>query len=284
MADVLVTGAEGLIGQALVKQFLANGLDVASLSRRHGDIASASTWRNASDADHVFHLAARSFVPDSWKDTSGFMDTNVLGTQAALEYCLERGAKLTFVSTYLYGAPQQLPVSEEHPVVPSNPYALSKHMGEELCCFYAEHRGVPVTVIRPFNVYGPGQRPVFLIPYILKQIQEGDQVCVKDLEPKRDYVYLDDVVQALIATREQAVGYQVFNIGSGESVSVAEVIDALQDAMGTSLPVKSDNEVRKNEILDVRADITRAYELLNWRPRHSFIEGIGKLVALEGMK
>jgi nucleoside-diphosphate-sugar epimerase len=282
MSRVLVTGANGFIGKALVKALIAAGVDVVALAREHGDLEHEVAWEKAPKADVLVHLAGRSFVPDSWNDSAGFLQANVVATGRALEYCRKHAARLIFVSAYVYGIPRRLPIKEDDPVRPNNPYALSKHMAEELCRFYAEQRAVPVTVLRVFNVYGPGQRPEFLIPEIIRQVRSGQQIRVKDLKPKRDYVYLDDVVDALARALNTSGGaFNVLNIGSGESLSVGEIISQIQQAAGTSLPVVSDDMERPNEIPDVRADIARAGYLLGWRPQHSFAAGIRLMITSE---
>ena len=155
-----------------------------------GDIADPHTLADLPGAAQVFHLAARTFVPDSWRDPAGFVSANVLGSVNVLEYCRKHRAQLTFVSGYLYGKPRHLPISETSPPCPNNPYALSKHLAEQECAFYASEFGLPVTVIRPFNVFGPGQKSHFLIPAIVRQLFGSKAIVVKDLEPRRDYIYL----------------------------------------------------------------------------------------------
>lgn len=281
MTKALITGAGGFIGRPLLRALNVAGVSTLPLTRADGDVAAPETWLHLPAVDHVFHLAGRSYVPDSWQDGAGFMHANVVGTQRALEYCRSHGAKMTFVSAYLYGIPRHLPIGEGDEIRPNNPYALSKHLAEQLCEFYATYHGVAVTVIRPFNVFGPGQRREFLIPEILEQIRIGREIRLKDLEPKRDYVYLNDVVEALVKTLCVGAGYNVINIGSGISYSVREMVDIIQHVAGTDLPVVSDAMVRPQEIPDVRADITRAQELLGWAPHHSFAEGIAKMLQVE---
>lgn len=281
MTKALVTGAGGFIGRPLLRALDVAGVSTLPLTRANGDVADPETWLRLPAVDHVFHLAGRSYVPDSWQDSAGFMHANVVGTHRVLEYCRNHGAKMTFVSAYLYGVPRHLPIGEGDEIRPNNPYALSKHLAEQLCEFYATYHGVAVTVIRPFNVFGPGQRREFLIPEILEQIHAGREIRLKDLEPKRDYVYLDDVVEALVKTLCVGAGYNVINIGSGISYSVREMVDIIQHVAGTDLPVVSDALVRTQEIPDVRADITRAQELLEWVPRHTFSEGIAKMLQVE---
>ena len=113
---------------------------------------------------------------------------------------------------------------------------------------------------------------------ILDQVRHGGTIRVKDLAPRRDYVFIDDLVAALIATIENPAGYRVFNIGLGVSYSVREIIDIVQTVAGTGLPVVSDEEARPDEIPDVRADIARARKALGWTPRYMFAEGIERLL------
>jgi|SRR5262245_53649840 len=279
MARVLVTGAAGFIGAVLVRALGETGHAVTALRHADGDVAEADTWTRLAPADHVVHLAARSYVPDSWRDPAGFHHTNVTGTARALAYSARHGAHLVLASAYVYGVPARLPIREDDPVAPNNPYAESKVAAERVCAEHARATGLPVTIVRPFNVFGPGQRPEFLIPTILAQVRGGHDIRVKDLTPRRDFVFLADLVTALTRTIAAPRGTRVVNIGSGVSHSVAEVIDAIQAAAGTRLPVVSEGEPRPNEIPDVRADITRARTLLDWRPRYSLAEGIKQMVA-----
>jgi GDP-4-dehydro-6-deoxy-D-mannose reductase len=277
MARTLVTGAAGFIGSALTRALARAGHEVIALRRTDGDVTEKATWARLARADHVFHLAARSYVPDSWRDPAGFFSTNISGTIQALEYCRANGAHLVFASGYVYGLPTRLPIREDDPTAPNNPYALSKFLAEQICAFYAA-TGALVTVVRPFNIYGSGQRRMFLIPTILEQVRTGGEIRVKDLAPRRDYLYVDDLMAALIEAMKNPGGHRVFNIGSGVSYSVREVIDTIQAVAGTSLPVVSEDAPRPNEISDVRADITRAQTVLGWNPRYSFAEGIARML------
>jgi GDP-4-dehydro-6-deoxy-D-mannose reductase len=281
MASVLVTGAAGFIGRALCRVLRLRGHEVAELSSRDGDIADFDTLRRTGPAEHVFHLAGRTFVPDSWNDAVGFQRVNVLGTTNMLEFCRVHGARATFVSSYLYGIPERLPVSETCVPKPNNPYALSKHLAEQVCAFYATEHGIDITVIRPFNIYGPGQTEPFLIPQIVNQVREGQTIRVKDLTPRRDYLYIDDLVDALVRSLSGPDGYNVFNIGCGSSLSIGEVIAAVQSVAGTALPVISEGKARPNEISDVYADIGKARQHLGWFPSLTFEQGIERMVLEE---
>ena len=279
MNKCLVTGADGFIGQPLVKKLQSEGFEVIALSLSHGDICDPNTLKpfQHEKFQHVFHLAAVTFVPDSWQKPVRFMQINALGTQNVLEFCRKSNNSMTFISSYLYGNVTQLPIKETHPLQPNNPYALSKKVGEDICRFYAENFAVEVNVIRPFNIYGPGQNEKFLIPYIIDQALHADEIRVKDLVPKRDYIYLDDVIDALMKAMKHKK-FDIYNIGSGESYSVKEVIDIVQDLTGITKKVISESQVRTNEINDTRCDNVKAKKQLEWRLSISFREGLAKMI------
>ncbi|ARM87123.1 NAD-dependent nucleoside-diphosphate-sugar epimerase protein [Rhizobium sp. CIAT894] len=278
MVDAIVTGAGGFLGKRLAEKLGRDGFDVLALDRTHGDISEEGMWQELPAAPMLFHLAGRTFVPDSWTQGPSFMAANVVGTQHALNWCKRHKAKLVFASAYVYGVPERLPIQESDPVRPNNPYALSKHLAEQLCEFAATHEQIPVVVLRLFNIYGAGQRPEFLIPTLLNRIRAKQDIQVMDLSPRRDYVFVDDVLSAFAKAMDVPEGYHCINIGSGRSYSVQELIDILQEAAGTALPVVSSCAVRRNEIPDVRADITRARAVLGWRPEWDLPAGIRELM------
>ncbi|OGO28989.1 MAG: hypothetical protein A2W33_07285 [Chloroflexi bacterium RBG_16_52_11] len=284
---MLVTGASGFIGRSLTSRLKAQGWDVAQVDSAVGDIASQETLDRFAQQDiaHVFHLAGKTFVPDSWDDPQAFCRTNVLGTVNVLEFCRKKRSPVTYVSAYVYGHPDSLPIGEDSTVRPSNPYALTKRLAEETCEFYASAYELPVTTIRPFNVYGIGQAENFLVPAIISQtLDDGEEIIVKDLAPRRDYVYLEDLVTALLTTLDKPSGYRVYNIGSGVSLSVKEVIDVIQDIADTRKKVVCDKAVRTNELMDVVADITKAGNELGWHPEFSFHAGIKSIIRSEREK
>lgn len=277
MSKVLVTGARGFIGSALVQKLNAQGYKTLSVSSKDGDIAEVETLTKFSQEkiSHIIHLAAKTFVPDSLANPQLFYRTNVLGTTNVLEFCRVNRIPLTYVSAYIYGHCDSLPISENVKVQPSNPYAMTKWLAEQICSFYANNYDLPITTIRPFNVYGIGQDQNFLIPKVISQVvSDSNEILVNDLMPKRDYIFLDDLITALIATLNKSDGYNVYNIGSGISISVKEVIDIIQDIAGTHKNVSCSRIARINELQNVVADITKAKSNFGWHPKYTFREGI----------
>jgi nucleoside-diphosphate-sugar epimerase len=276
---ILVTGSDGFIGTALVPVLEQAGYEVA-----HFDLADGDISRDRLDfpsVTRVLHLAAKTFVPESWHDPVSFYQVNVMGTANVLEFCRRQGCSLTLMSSYLYGPPRFLPITEDHPIDPNTPYNHSKALVESLGEFYAAKFHLPVTILRPFNIFGPGQRAEFLIPAIVKQALDPavEVIEVVDLEPRRDYLYLDDLARAILATLNSTRIHAIYNIGSGQSYSVEQVIQAVQAAAGTEKPYRAHGKRRPEEVMDTIADISRARTELGWEPIIPFSEGIRRVVA-----
>jgi len=274
---VLVTGAEGFVGRALGERLSALGCVVRAPLRSAGfDVLKDEL--ELAGVKHVFHLAARTSVPAAWVDPVQFHLVNAHGTMRVLDQCRAHECSMTYVSGYVYGAPCKLPIVETDVPSANNPYAFSKLMGEEACRFYAANFGVSVSIARPFNIYGPTQDERFVFPVIVNQVVDPrvSEIVVKDLAPKRDYIYIDDVVSGILTISGQSSG-SAFNIGMGESYSVGEIIASAMKVFGTNKPVRSTDETRINEIMDVRADTT-AIRGLGWRPETTLDMGMEAMV------
>jgi nucleoside-diphosphate-sugar epimerase len=279
MSRILVSGSTGFIGKHLVRRLIEAGHHVRGMSRIDGDIAHLETWSNLPPMDVVIHLASRTFVPDSWINPLDFMETNLNGTICCLEYCRMHNSRLIFLSSYLYGNPEYLPIPELATLCVNNPYGLSKKIAEECCSFYFNNFGVKTVIFRPFNVYGPGQSSNFLIPILIDQVMSRKAIKVKDLNPKRDYIYIHDLVDAIIDALKLESGLHFFNLGSGISYSVAEVIECIQKIEGTDLSVTSSYEKRPGEIVETIADISKAKQVMGWSPKWTLELGITETIS-----
>lgn len=280
---VLITGATGFIGTHLCAYLQQNGISVVAASHRQLDVCVKNAWENyrGQGIGHVVHLAGKTFVPASWEQPDMFFDTNLRGTLNALEFCRAEGAGMTYLSAYVYGVPEKNPISEDSIVHPNNPYACAKYAGEELCRHYCDLFSMHVTVLRPFNVYGPGQAAHFLIPLIFQQAKGNEkEIVLQDLKPKRDYVYIGDVCRAIECSVKNTTGFHVFNVGYGKSYSVEEVVSIIQKLLNTNKRVLSKHTIRKNEMNDVVADISKIREEWGWNPKFDLISGLRQYVCL----
>jgi UDP-glucose 4-epimerase len=278
---ILVTGSSGFIGRNLVGELKRHDVKIITLTDPVGRKIDVRDWqkiKEIDDIDTVYHLAAKTYVPYSFENPRETYEVNVLGTLNILELCRLRDVeKIVFVSSYIYGQPQYLPIDETHPVQPTNPYMRSKVLGEELCRAYNNDFGIKCIILRPFNIYGVGQSRDFLISTIIAQLQ-GGKIELKDPEPKRDYIYISDLISALIEAGKFDGNFKIFNIGYGDSYSVKEIVDKIVQLYGKEVKISYNNARRKNEVMDVVADIRKAKAKLGWEPRVSFEDGLKRCV------
>jgi UDP-glucose 4-epimerase len=277
---IAVTGAEGFLGKAVTPLLQNAGHQVLPVSRRQGfDIRHVASLEALPHFDAVVHLAAMSYVPDSYQRPAEFFETNVTGTLNVLEAARNRKARMIYISSYVYGQPQYLPIDEAHPAAAFNPYAQTKLMGEELCVAWHRDFEVSSIILRPFNIYGPGQPEHFLLPKIARQYLSGEAVRVFDIRPRRDYVHVQDVadaiVRAVLATND---GVDIVNIGAGASYSIPDVCALLSELTGKELRLIDEQKHRPSEILDTVCDNRKAEALLGWRPRISLKEGLSSMI------
>jgi nucleoside-diphosphate-sugar epimerase len=282
MKKVLVTGSSGFIGRHLVAKLIELKYQVLESSgSASANLCIMGQVNKLPQADIIVHMAARSFIPDSFKDPQGFYSNNLISTLNILEKARKDGSKLIYLSTYVYGVPQYLPIDELHPVNPLNPYTQSKVMGEDLCRAYFRDFEVPSVVLRLFNVYGPGQGNTFFIPSILSQLKKP-LIELQDSRPRRDFIFIDDVISAIVAaTKYVSNGFDIFNVGSGKSVSISQLAEIIRTLSGTKAEIRFMEQIRQGEILDTVADISRIKSVLNWNTEVSLENGIRKILALD---
>lgn len=276
-----VTGSSGFIGKYLVDALRGSNIDVFEISRATSSI-DVTNWNQVKKIpaqDILFHLAGLINIPQAFVNPRDVYFTNCVGTLNMLEWCrIHDVKKMVYVSTFVYGVPQYLPVDEKHPTAPNNPYSQSKLMGEELCEAYCRDHGLNVTILRLFNIYGSHQTGNFLVPQILRQLSDGE-VVLGDPSPKRDFLYISDVVNALVAASESDMdGCNVYNIGSGKSYSAGEVADTLVDTYleqtGKSASIKYTYDKRKSEIADTIANIDKVKKDMEWIPQIDLRTGL----------
>lgn len=277
---VLITGSGGFLGVPLTRQLRLAGYQVTALSHADGDICSIHLEHHQPDV--LVHLAAHNFVPLSWEIPQEIYRTNTLGTLHALEACRHLQIPFLMNSCYVYGKPDKNPVDESHPVRAHNPYVLSKVAAEQLALFYAEHHQVPVTIIRPFNPYGPGQAPNFVIPHILRQILDPDckSVEVVTLAPKRDFIYISDIVDAVYRLIDRKKT-GIYNLGTGIAHSIEQVARCAMDVLDIHKPLRDQNG-RPEDPPEVRADHTAIQNAIGWKPSVPLAEGL--LMVAEHMR
>jgi UDP-glucose 4-epimerase len=273
---IIVTGSDGFVGSHLVVRLRQEKAEVIPVDISEGiDVTDWDQVKGYKDIDIICHLAAKTYVPAAIEDPRKTYLVNFLGTLNMLE--LGRRCKIknfVFASSCVYGHPEYIPVREEHPINPTNPYSGSKVLGEQLCRAYCKDYGLRCVAIRAFNIYGEGQGDDFLIPSILKQIRSGG-VELKDPEPKRDFLYIKDAVEAYVkAIGYSGSGFEIFNIGSGVSYSVDEIVRTMLALSRKKVKVRYLYERRQGEVMDTVADITKAKEKLGWEPKFSLEEGL----------
>jgi nucleoside-diphosphate-sugar epimerase len=279
MKSVLVTGSSGFIGQTLVRSLDSKQYRIIECpSSQIVNLCNIEEIDALPKADVIIHLAAKSYIPESFINPVSFYSNNLLSTLNILDKAKRDGSKVIFLSTYVYGNPEYLPIDESHPINPLNPYTQSKIICEELCRAYYRDFSVPSVVLRLFNVYGPGQGPSFIIPSILAQL-EKPIIELKDSRPRRDFVYIDDVISAIIASTEYvSIGFDIFNVGSGKSVSIKEVANIIKSLTGTKAVIRFNEQTRKGEVLDTVADIRKINSVLNWKAEVSIEDGLKRLI------
>jgi nucleoside-diphosphate-sugar epimerase len=281
MKTIAVTGSSGFIGRHLIARLKGDSYKVIELDYDKGfDLLKNDDLMKIPYFDLIIHLAAKSFIPKSFQEPREYYSNNYLSTLNILELARKYNSKVIYFSTYLYGNPDYLPIDENHPVRPLNPYSQSKLICEKLCEGYHRDFGVPLIIFRPFNIYGKGQNNSFLIPMIIEQFK-GKEIKLKDPRPRRDFINVSDVVSAVIAAvRYDKTSFELFNLGFGQSYSIADIISIIKKKTKSEANVIFSNEIRQGEVLDTVADNTKVNSVLNWNPKIKIEDGIARILDL----
>lgn len=281
ISSVLITGQTGFIGRVLYASLAASS-DFAPVGASLStgiDLENPDALAGIGDVDVIVHLAGLTGVRESWEHPARFHRTNFLATLNTLEHARRNGARVIMISSYMYGEPKNLPIDENHPVSWRNPYGASKFISEEICRSYSKDFNLDIDVLRPFNVYGPGQGTNSLVGLIVEQALHATEIAVEELSPKRDYLFVDDLVSAITGLMSaKPNGYRTFNVGTGISHSVKDVIDTVLEITQLPLPIRSKNIPRKNQIDDCYADTRHLFEVCGWRPSFDLRMGLRKII------
>jgi NAD dependent epimerase/dehydratase len=307
-ATALVTGAGGFIGSHLCERLVKDGTRVRALcrytSRRDvgnladlpdearaeleivfGDLLDRDLVGKAvADCETVYHLGASISVPYSFVAPREVVRTNVEGTlnvlTAAGDAATSRLVQLS--SSEVYGTAQYTPIDEEHPLHVQSPYAASKVGADKLAEAFAVAFGLPVTIARPFNTFGPRQSLRAVIPTIAAQALAGDAIRLGAVQPTRDFVYVTDTVDALVRlAAEPGASGGTFNIATGVDVSIADLVVIVGELLGRELEIETELERLRpgdSEVMQLRGDPSKLRGLVGWESATSLREGLEAVI------
>lgn len=268
----MITGGTGFIGSHLVKKLQEHGMPVILYPQ---DVRKPFTVNE--ELSCIIHLAAI-FTPRKTKSEYEVYETNIRGTLNALECSKEKKAKFIFMSTCaVYGDQKKETAEESDERNPNNAYGRSKSLGEDLCKAYSEEHGVSCIILRVFNCYGPGQQKKFFIPMAINALNVKNTLRLQRKATTRDYVYVDDVVEAIIKAVDYRGKETTFNIGTGKSWRVDEVVKLIEQVNGKKLDYEFD-ETKIVNINKSKANIEKAKQELGWIAKIDLSKGIQKIL------
>lgn len=281
---IAVAGSDGFVGSQVCKQLESKGHEVVRIDITRGfDLCDNTIIDKIEPIDCFIHLANLVYVPGSYTDPEKYYRVNYLTTLNALEICRKYNARLVYASSYIYGPPQYLPVDEQHPVCPFNPYAQTKVICEKLCEGYHRDFKVKVSILRPFNIYGVGQKGKLLLPEIIGQLKEGKETIeLKASAPCRDYINVIDVAGAFVACTEDTNDFNTYNVCSGISVSVRELTEVINKHLNKKVIFSFSEEARPNEVDESRGSCEKL-KRIGWKQTITLDDGIKALLKSENL-
>ena len=308
MEKVLVTGADGFIGSHLTELLLERGCHVRALAQYNsfnnwgwlegidhpnlevvcGDVRDNNYCREITRGrDTVFHLAALIAIPYSYVAPDSYVDTNIKGTLNMCQAALDAGVdRLLVTSTSeVYVTARYVPIDEEHPKQPQSPYSATKIGADAIAKSFYNAFDLPVSIVRPFNTYGPRQSARAIIPTIISQIANGArEIKVGDLTPTRDFNFVRDTVRGFAAIAgapaENVVGQEI-NIATNTEVSMAETLSTIADIMGADVKWVTDPQrlrPAKSEVFRLHGANEKIRRLTGWQPEYSLRQGLEKTI------
>ncbi len=301
---ILVTGAEGFIGSHLVEGLLKKGHKVKALvfynsfnslgwidtfqdrTKKKIDVILGDVRdkefidRSLIGIDVVINLAALISIPYSYTASRSYIETNVTGLLNILSSSINRKIKqvIQISTSEVYGTPKSVPIKEDSLINAQSPYAASKVAADQLALSYFKSYGLPVSIIRPFNTYGPRQSTRAIIPTIITQALNNDKIEIGSLFPKRDLLFVEDTVEGIISAigNKKSIG-NIINIGSGYEISIKELAKKICRILNINKTFKT-KKIRKrpnkSEVLRLLASIQKAKKILKWSPKTKGAKGL----------
>lgn len=301
--NILITGADGFIGSHLTEMLVKEGGRVKALSQYNsfndwgwlehincldnievlnGDIRDPHYCKHITkNIDIIFHLAALIAIPYSYIAPNSYVETNIIGTLNMLQAALEQGCE-HFIHTStseVYGTAQYVPIDEKHPLQAQSPYSASKIGADAMAMSFYNAFGLPVTIARPFNTYGPRQSARAVIPTIITQIATGArEIKLGDTTPTRDFNYVEDTCRGFMALAKcpESIG-KTINIGSNYEISINDTLEIIKELMHSNVTFITDNQrirPEKSEVFRLWCNNTLLQELTGFTPQVSIREGL----------
>lgn len=276
-----ITGHGGFIGGYAAKALSACGHVIIPLDDliRFYNPQAITDGPSVQKLDWVLHFAAKTSIRASFDDPFYTYSSNLNSTLAALKIASDSNASFLFMSSYVYGKPRYLPIDEKHPLMPLNPYMGSKIAGEEICLHMSGLLGIPLVILRGFNIYGDHYIPGRLISDMLGSIRSGTPIEVNDPLPKRDYLYIKDfcgLLVKIIEDKKNATG--IYNVGYGRSYSNLEVAELASKIAGNRSRIVIRSAPRPNDVADCSVDVSLVKDTFSWSPDYSLEDGLRELI------
>ncbi len=308
MKKIFLTGATGFIGSHLLEKLVVNGYKVKILAEYNID--NSLGWidsfkkeirenvevvygnirdpfiisNNTKNYDVLIHLAALISIPYSYKSPSEFIETNIQGTLNALEAAKKNNLN-RFIGTStseVYGTAQFTPINENHPINAQSPYAATKVAADQLCVSYFKTYNMPITIIRPFNTFGPRQSLRAVLPNIFLSSNKKEKKIILKIgstETKRDFCYITDTVDGFLAclNTNKKINGETINLGSGKSYSISQMIKIVEKVSNKRFLIHKDPlriRPKKSEVQLLEADISKAKKLIGWEPKVNDIKSL----------
>ena len=307
IVTALITGADGFIGSHLTEILVNQGYQVKALSQYNsfnnwgwledvdckdkieiltGDIRDPHYCKHITrGVDVIFHLAALIAIPYSYIAPDSYVDTNIKGALNICQAAKENGnIRVIHTSTSeVYGTAQYVPIDENHPLQPQSPYSATKIAADAMAMSFYNAFGLPVTIARPFNTYGPRQSARAVIPTIITQIASGvKEIKLGDVTPTRDFNYVDDTCRGFIALAEcdESIGETV-NIGSNSEITIGDTLNLIKELMGSDVEFVIDKDrIRpsKSEVFRLWCDNTKIKKLTGFESKVDIRQGLQQTI------